>query len=469
MELLRDLPVCVQQEHLLLSREYFRRRGISLGPSSIPSVLQLMGPLDYEVAERALNEIVKRHSALPTEFTEADDISHAERNAEIDSFAKCGVFRPGLYRQSIQAEAPIGFRIVDLSSVTPANRDVELRRTIALESSMEFNYRRPPLLRAALIRMEPAEHLLVLTVDHLVSDAWSMRMLRREFSHLYSRFQGGQPHSLEEPAFSFADYAVYQERAARLGAFDLAMAYWGRQWAAFGAARVAFGDFLFASSSPSSPSYTFASEVVSFPRATSQAIRMFARLSRVTLYAFFLAAYTRLLHRLTGRTLLGIWGHFANRMKPESHHLCGWLATTHLIGLDLTSNPTFSSLMQQARRTILAGAEHQELPVALLWRNMGGYPRHPDAKVLLDVSSAEQIEYGVDRELKIVHAPHLTPSFGRFSNLGLYIRDTADEIQVTAQYSEDRFKQCAVRSLLTDFQTVVLTALDHPDSQVTQS
>jgi hypothetical protein len=294
-------------------------------------------------------------------------------------------------------------------------------------------------------------------VDHLISDAWSMRIIRREFAEIYSRLSGGGRKPLEDPGISGPEYAVLQNEMIANGDFRPALDYWREQWAKCSADRLGFGDLPFALSNPETPTYAFGCENSCFDPDISGEIRAFARKTKVTLYMLFLAACGQLLRRYTGRDRLAIWGHFANRMRPEVQQTVGWLANTHLIGLDMTDNLSLPEFLLRIRRTVLDASEHQEMPVAAVWRAMGSYPRHPDARILLDVSIAGEplVQTTCNGVLMVSQATDWTPLFGRFSNLGLYIRDDQVRIHLSVQYSQDWFPSAAMQQLIGDFRDEV--------------
>ncbi|HEY4364564.1 MAG TPA: condensation domain-containing protein [Bryobacteraceae bacterium] len=376
---------------------------------------------------------------------------------ELQSFASCGVFQPGLYRQATAERAFVRLEFADLSRTPAAQRSNEVEVRIRLEAAYEFNLGEPPLLRATLLQVDQEEHFLILVVDHLVSDAWSMRILRKEFSQCYFCEMKETP--LEDPPLSYSEYAVHQAEAAQDSGFARAIEYWRGQWSTYGAERIGFEHLPFALPQPEHPTNTFAAERACFDHGSSQAIRAFTRKARVTPYIFFLAIYGELLRTYTGRERFGIWGHFANRGRPGTQSTVGWFANTHLIGIEANPDSSLESRMLAIRRNIAAAYEHQEMPVMLLWRALGAYPRDPDARLLLDMNVADVFGIDGNHELSIRHASELTPVFGRFSNLGLYLRDDREMFQASVQYSVDRFPRAAMLTFLERFQDRVLLAL----------
>lgn len=430
---------------LLLSREYTRLQGATLAPSSVVSVLRLSGPVDPGRMEQALHSLVARHPALRTAVHPSTAISSEQRAAELAEFAETGIFRSGLYLQSIADSAHVVFHVTQ----GPVTHVSELQKLIATEVAQEFDLTQPPLIQARLARMKTGEHLLILGVDHLVADAWSMSLIRRELA----AFISGIPLEPPPPA---SDYATWQHVMIEEGGFSPSLEYWQQQWRDFGPARLGFDDFPFRLERPHHSTDRFDSVRGSFDNQQSGTIRAFARKSRITLYTLFLASFSRLLHRYSGNSKLGLWGHFANRLRPEDRDAVGWFAHTHLLGIDLGAHPADREFLLHCREVVGNAVQHQATPVMQVWRALGGYPRSNvlDAKVLLDLSLADEpLPQG--NGLVIEHAPELSPLAGRFAGLGLYIRDNRDILSLSVQYLEERFPKTAIEQLLVDFKQEV--------------
>jgi hypothetical protein len=458
-----DLPVTPNQEHLLLSREYFQLRQAQLGSSWVASVLLLEGYLNLAYLEAALTGLLSCHPALRATFEKVGPLSEEERAAELRSFAQSGVFRPGLYRQAIADRISPDIAHFDVSSLEPEEKSREAATIIRAETlaAGEGASDSKASIRILMIHLGSAEHLLALVVDHLVMDAWSMQTLRQDFIDFYRQSAEGSTLQSRGGGLSYGDYVASLAQAIQDGGFAADVDYWCAQWVAFAGARLGFEHLDCAMPQPPKASYAFGIERSEFDEETTQAIHTVARALRVTPYIFFLAAYGCTLREYTGRDRLALWGHFANRRQPETRQTVGWLANTHLLGLDLTGGTSLSDCFRQTRATVNAAAEHEALPVSLVWRSLGRYPRDPDAKLLLGFIPQNDPP-SVAGGLRIRSAPEYAPLVGRFSNLGLYIKDTKTRFEVSAQYLQDRFHADGVRNLLTGFERVVRKLLTNP-------
>ncbi len=388
-----------------------QRRGLQLSSSDVTTVLRLRGPIAASDVDRAVAALVDRHPALRLVVEQNSKLSPDERLNALADFGRTGVFRPGMYLAGVGTSAT--------------------------------------MLSSRLEQIADDEHLLYLTADHLVTDALSMKLIRRELATLLT---GG---SLEP--LTPIDYAGWQHAAIADGTFAGGVAYWKEQWDRFSQARIGFEDLPFSLPRPQQSAFPFGVVKAEFDREITHAIRAHARKSRVTLYAWLLAVFARVLQDLTGKTKLGVWCHFSNRTRPEVQNAVGWFAHTHLLGIDLEAD----DLLPHCRQVVARAAEHQEVPVMHVWSEMGGYPRHPDAKVLLDLSLADD-PLPRSETLSIEHAAELSPAVGRFAGLGLYVRDNRDTLDLSVQYLEDRFPKPAMEQFLAGFQNKARHALANP-------
>jgi len=461
------LPLCVNQEQLLLSREWLRQHSEAVGVSMTPTVLALRGRLNDDALERALNEIVRRHAALRVRFFPATHISPETREDRLRAFGK-GVYTPGLYQQSVCENVAVTLRRVDLTDFGSPIASEEVRNVFYDEATGHFDYNQPPLMHATLLKRGEEDHLLILVVDHAVADAWSMRVVRSELVQLYAHYCGTTPYPLPEPGLQYPDYAVWQNRARASGHFSAATKYWKQQWERFGDARIAFGELPFAETAASYGNASYGAEQVRLDATTCQELRRSARLFRVTLNMFFVAACAVLMQSYTRKNRLGIWSHFSNRGGPDVQNTVGYFAHTHLLGIDLSSGPTGAQLLQQVRQTVLDGYDHQEMPLPHLWQELNCWPRYADARVLVDYHQADEPWEDQPQTSGVVMERAQLPEIrqGRFSSLGLYIRDSRDGMSVTVHYAKDRFQPPAIRHMLEDLQIVIAQFLAGPERKI---
>lgn len=146
------------------------------------------GPLNLDAVQRSLSELVRRHEVLRTTFQMVD----------------------GVPVQVIAEPELLPLPVIDLSHLPDDECAAEAQRLADEEAQLPFDLSRGPLFRAQLVRLREEEHLLLLTMHHIISDGWSLGVMGRELSALYDAFKEGKPSPLPEPAIQYADFAVWQ-------------------------------------------------------------------------------------------------------------------------------------------------------------------------------------------------------------------------------------------------------------------
>jgi amino acid adenylation domain-containing protein len=295
---------------------------------NVPIALRLAGPLDPAALQRGLGGVVDRHETLRTRFVEAD----------------------GQPWQEVLPPVAFGLPEVDLRDLPTEARAGELARLGREEALRPFDLARAPLLRALLIRLDADEHALLLTLHHIVSDAWSDEILGRELSALYA----GRP--LSALPIQYADYARWQRswpEAFLAGQLD----HWKRQLDGLATLELP-------TDRPRPPVQTFRGGVVHFavPEALASALRDLARRRGSTLFMTLLAAWQALLGRLAGQADVAVGTPVANRGRSEIEGLVGFFVNMLALRADLAGDPAFEELLGRVRRTALDAYAHQELP-----------------------------------------------------------------------------------------------------------
>src|SRR5688572_5576065 len=154
----------------------------------IARAVRLHGALNYGALSAALDTIVDRHEALRTTFRQID----------------------GEVVQVIASSARFALEVVDLSGGSHEECEAEVRRQAEKEMRERMDLNTGPLLRGRLLRLHAAEHVLLLTLHHIVSDGWSMGILIREVGALYAAYSQGRANPLAPLAIQYADYALWQ-------------------------------------------------------------------------------------------------------------------------------------------------------------------------------------------------------------------------------------------------------------------
>jgi amino acid adenylation domain-containing protein len=327
------LPLSFAQQRLWFITQMDAAAGAAY---HMPAGLKLRGQLDEVALKRSLDRIVARHEALRTHF----DLVEGQPVQRI-------------------APASVGFewQHQDLSSLNEEQQSEQVRYWRDLEAHAPFDLNRGPLIRGRLLKLAEQEHVLLMTMHHIVSDGWSIGVLVRELGALYRAFSQGQADPLPVLKIQYADYALWQ-RQWQQESMQAELTYWQQQLQ--GAPELV----SLPTDHPRPAMQDYAGEriEVELGAQLSGRLRALSHRHGTTLHMILLGAWAAQVGRLSGQEEVVIGTPVANRTQAEMEGLIGFFVNTLPLRMDLSGSPSVSALLDQARRRSVQAQAHQSVP-----------------------------------------------------------------------------------------------------------
>ena len=245
----------------------------------------------------------------------------------------------------------------DLSGLPPGERQAQVRARVAGERAHVFDLSAGPLFRASLLRLDAGDHVLLVGMHHIVSDAWSMGVFLRELPVLYDAYREGWDSPLAPLPVQYADYAAWQ-RSQPPAAEERHLAYWRRKLG--GAPEL----LELPTDRPRAPvpSFRGAQVPLEAPLGVLDRLRALANAQGATLHMVLLGAFQVLLARYAGTPDVSVGIAVAGRSRREIEGLIGIFVNTLVLRTDLSGDPTFRAVVDRVRETALDAYQHQEVP-----------------------------------------------------------------------------------------------------------
>ncbi|MEU9115311.1 condensation domain-containing protein, partial [Streptomyces sp. NPDC048483] len=363
-----EAPLSYDQEGMWLLEQWHPGSAVY----NVPIGLRLRGRLDPVRLEHAVQSVVARHDALRTVFPKVD---------------------PPVQR--VLAEPAVPLRTVNLSDHPTATRANQARVLAGQDASRPFDLENGPLLRATLYVLDPADHLLVLTVHHLVSDGTSLGLLVEEVGALY-----GGDRAVPELSVQYPDHATWQRQWFTPERVADKLDYWKQQLSGIPTELRLPVD----RQRPSAQSFNGGCVAFKIGEATTRTLEDLANREGATLFMMALAGYALTLHRRTGQDDLLIGTPAASRTRTELQPVIGMFVNTLVIRSRKTSGMPLRDFLHAIRDTALGAFEHQEVPFEWLIDATGaarGPARPPLVQAWLDfinISNAKPALQGLDAE-----------------------------------------------------------------------
>ncbi|MCX2899977.1 non-ribosomal peptide synthetase [Pseudomonas mandelii] len=306
------------------------------GAYNLPGAVRLTGRLHLPALEQAFASLVARHETLRTVF---------QRQAD-DTLLQ------------VPAGAPLIIDQVDFSELPATEREVAVAQAAEQQSVLPFDLAVGPLLRVTLLKLADQEHVLLLTLHHIVSDGWSMNVLIDEFIRCYDAFEAGTQPQLSPLPIQYSDYALWQRRWLEAGEQARQLAYWQAQLGSEHPVLELPTDHA----RPALPSHRGRRYEFAVDAQLAEQLRATAQKHHITLFMLLLGAFNVLLHRYTGQTDIRVGVPIANRNRGEIEGLIGFFVNTQVLRTQLDGQTRVDDLLRAIKETALGAQAHQDLP-----------------------------------------------------------------------------------------------------------
>ena len=409
---------------------------------NIPAAVRLSGQLNLAALEQSLNQIISRHEALRTNFVTVN----------------------GQPVQVIASTLTLTLPVVDLCQLPESERERDCQRLANEEAVQPFDLATEPLVRTKLLQLSESEHVLLLTMHHIVSDGWSMGVLIRELAALYEAFCNDSLLVLPELPIQYPDFAVWQQQWLQAEVLESQLGYWKQQL--YGAPAL----LELPTDRPRPVVQTFRGAHQSFvlSKEVTEALITLSQRQGATLFMTLLAAFETLLHRYTGQTDICVGTPIANRNRAEIEGLIGLFVNTLVLRTDMSGNPSFKDVLSRVRDVALEAYAHQDLPFEQLVealqpsRDLSHTPLFQVMFVLENAPMPSLKLQGLT--LSLLEVESATAKF----DLTLSLENSEQGLIGSWEYNTDLFDAATITRIAGHYETLLEAIVTNPQQQVSQ-
>ncbi|MCD6025803.1 MAG: non-ribosomal peptide synthetase [Solimicrobium sp.] len=329
-EMQQSAPLSMAQRRLWL-HETMEKCGALY---NIPCALRLTGVLNVEALRQAINLHVQRHAVLRSHF-------------QIHNGHPQQVCVPVLH--------------IDLPLVQVKD-EIEASKFLRTEADIPFNLDQPGLLRCHVLQLSSHNHILLITLHHIVSDGWSLGIMMHEISQTYVSLCSGRQVQLPELPMQYLSYSLWQRKWLDADRIQRQLLFWEA------ALQNAPELLSLPTAKPRLPRKSYQGDIYRFV-IDIERVRQLKQLCRnhdVTLHMLLLASFNILLSRYSGCNDIVLGTPVANRFPQEAETLVGFFANTLAMRNQVTPELSFSTFLNQVKKNALAAYAHQDVPFDLV-------------------------------------------------------------------------------------------------------
>ncbi|MHC5290487.1 lichenysin non-ribosomal peptide synthetase LicB [Bacillus licheniformis] len=393
---------------------------------NMPSVLMLEGVLDTDRLRRAFADLVNRHESLRTAFVEID----------------------GRTVQIVHEKADIDLKVIHIHE---EDAEAQINRFIR-----PFDLSTAPLIRAELLSISSARHLLLIDTHHIIADGVSRSLFVKEIAQLY---KGA---SLPEPKLHYKDYAVWQQQPDQQENIRKQEDFWLRQF------KETVPELSLPLDFPRPPVQSFAGDRVHFKvsKGTALKIRRLMAKTNTTLNIVMLAVFNLFLSRLAGQKDIVVGSAAAGRTNADLKDVPGMFVNSLALKNHVPDQASFSGFLEEVKNNSLAALDHQDYPFEELIAKLDlprDMSRNPLFNVMLTTEDPDKETLDLDGLIiKPYETSHAAAKFDL--TLGAFEKD--DEIGLQFEYATDLFKKQTIERWSGYLLNLLEAIAENPDASL---
>ncbi len=396
------------------------------------------GRLDTAVLIKCFQKITERHSVLRTTFS----------------------IENGKAIQKIEEKVLIPIQMEDLRHLPHLEKETAANRLAIAMANQPFDLEKGPLFNISLIQLEEEHHLLVLNMHHIITDKWSMQILREELSILYNHFCYKTENTLAPLTLQYIDFSNWRTKQD----YTKSLAYWEKKLAGdLPVLNLPTDHFR-----PVRPSYKGAYHRKDLPIELFQQLNATAKQANVTLFVLLLTAFKVLLYRYTQQTDLLVGTPITNRDQVEFERLIGFFNDTLVLRSDLSDEPMFLDLLAEVRTTTLDAFSNKNTPFETLVKKLKPQRQLSTSPIFQVMFLFHEVpptpSFG--KELSIKHTPF---DFGvaKF-DFTLYVSVDKGTLSTTFEYAADLFEASTIQRVQGHFQALLESIVSNPTQRISR-
>ncbi|MBC8757067.1 amino acid adenylation domain-containing protein [Kordia sp. YSTF-M3] len=307
---------------------------------SRPISYDIQGELDIDVLTESFTKLIERHESLRTTF----------------------ILKDGEPRQLIQSTDSISFKISVTDVSNAAHQEAAIQEILSELAASSFDLASGPLFKVVLLDLGNNHHRLLFAIHHIISDDWSMQVLVRDLISYYNTISKGEATTLEALPVQYKDYAAWQLQELAEGELANARSYWLEKLDGELPVLDMPSDYV----RPSLQTYNGAQTYVAFSKETSTTFKQYLKEQDSTLFMGLSSLIKALLYRYSGQEDIIIGTPIAGREHSDLENQIGFYINNLALRTEFAGNDSFTSLLNQVKKTCLDGYDNQSYPFDLL-------------------------------------------------------------------------------------------------------
>jgi len=399
-----------------------------------PAAISLKGELNIQTLEIAVQQCIHQHESLRTTIDSTGEVQHVSEPENLK------------------------LPLVNLSE--ESNPLAALNEWFLLQANTPFKLDEGPLFKPTLIKLAHDAYVLALSSHHIITDGPSMGVVLHEIVENYAALIGGQAPK-QKKVLQYREFIQWQKDYAQSSKALTDEAFWLSEFSN----PIAELELPYDFPRPHIKTYKGSRAWAEINPSLLKALRVLAGKNGSTLYMVLFAAFSTLLHRLSGQNQIAIGAPYTGRSIEGSDSLVGYCVHLLPILSKISPDSSFMSHLHYVRNSLLAAYQHQDYPFAHLLNKLN-LPRDISRAPLINcVFNLERLDESQSLENLFIEM-HQQPIAYTRMDLTLTANLRGDKVSLECDYNSDLFQASTIDGLLNSYLNILETVFATPEIKI---
>src|SRR5579859_3028727 len=396
-------------------------------------IVRISGALHQDALNRAMSSIVQRHGSLRTRFVEQAGVL-SQICDDVD-------------------EVPLGMQSVAAE---------EAEAVFLAEARRTFDIGKDLLFRAKLYQESSQRFVLIVSMHHIISDAWSVGLFIRELAALYEAYSCGREISLDALPVTYIDYVHWERNWLDSGVLERQLDYWREQ----------LKDLPQPASVPPDMDgalYNRAGGTIEFsvPTECLHGLKSLSKEHNCSLFVTLLTGFAVVLHRYSSQADLAIGTGVSNRRTTELEGLIGFFVNTLVLRLAVLPHQSYESVLKAARAVFLQALANQDAPYHRVIQELPAQSRTGASPLFQTIFTFQNVDWHQRITLPSLTMELELPSSGAAKfDLSISVQDRSQGLCGQIEYRSGIFEEATVRRFAGHYTRVLEEITAHPEWEI---
>jgi amino acid adenylation domain-containing protein len=391
---------------------------------NMPEVTSINRGIDVKIVKETLNRLVERHESLRTAFKEIN----------------------GQVHQVIEEKLDIGFEIFDISTLEVEEKQEKRARLFRDTARAPFDLSTAPLFRLALIKLAQEQYDLVFNMHHIITDGWSMNILKTEFSLLYESCRAGKKVELKPLILQYRDFTEWTNKQLNdTGLKKDSHRFWKERLEQGTPTLELQRDFKGNREDRRGAGYR-----LMINRETKDRLKKLSRDYSTSLFMVMFSVYIVLMARFSGlahREEIACSIISSGREHLSLQNIIGFFVSSLIFKTYVDYEENFIDFLRRLHAEVMEIFQHQDYPVELVCDDLG--MRYPEIPVSFNFINLRDETGGVD--MATFDSYQLADFNDVKFDIEPYIKEYKNGIDIFLSYRENMFNPGTIAYMMKEY------------------